>query len=111
MNVDLPAPFGPSIAVCSPLRIVSLSDSRTRTPSSTTLASRNSISGALAGNMNPFAHRDWYWIMADADFDRVVVLVADAIRLRAIREASPFPYRVLYFTDSNLESALGTVAA
>lgn len=49
--------------------------------------------------------------MADADFDTIVVLIADPVRLRAIREASPFPYRVLYFTDSNLESALGSIRA
>ena len=41
----------------------------------------------------------------------IVVLIADAVRLRAIREASPFPYRVLYFTDSNLASALGSIRA
>ena len=43
--------------------------------------------------------------------DDIVVLIADAVRLRAIREVSPFPYRMLYFSDSNLASALGTIRA
>ena len=41
----------------------------------------------------------------------VVVLIADAVRLRAIREALPFPGRILYFNDSNLATALGTIRA
>ena len=41
----------------------------------------------------------------------VVVLIANAVRLRAIREASPFPYRMHYFNDSNLATALGTIRA
>ena len=43
--------------------------------------------------------------------DDIVVLIADAVRLRAIREVSPFPYRMLYFSDSNLASAIGTIRA
>jgi hypothetical protein len=43
--------------------------------------------------------------------DDIVVLIADAVRLRAIREVAPFPYRMLYFSDSNLASALGTIRA
>lgn len=38
-----------------------------------------------------------------------VVLIADALRLRAIRAESPFPYRMLYFTDSNLASAIESI--
>ena len=41
----------------------------------------------------------------------IVVLIADAVRLRAIREVAPFPYRLLYFSDTNLAAALGTIAA
>jgi len=41
----------------------------------------------------------------------VVVLISNAVRLRAIREASPFPGRILYFNDSNLATALGTIRA
>src|ERR1043166_3006613 len=44
-SVDLPAPFGPKIAVCWPSGIVSVSRSRTRASPSTTLASRSSTSG------------------------------------------------------------------
>jgi hypothetical protein len=40
----------------------------------------------------------------------VVVLIASAVRLRAIREAAVFPYRVVPFTDSDLSSALGSIA-
>src|SRR5712692_5067229 len=39
----------------------------------------------------------------------LAVVVADAIRLRAIRYASPFSCRVLYFTDSNLVSAFESI--
>src|SRR5712692_3503288 len=41
----------------------------------------------------------------------LAVVVADAIRLRAIRYASPFSCRVLYFTDSNLVSAFESIRA
>jgi len=50
-------------------------------------------------------------LTANAVATDVVVLIADAARLRAIRETSPFPYRMLYFSDSNLASALGTIRA
>ena len=42
---------------------------------------------------------------------RLVVLIANAVRLKAIRDAKPFPQRILYFNDSNLESALGSIRA
>ena len=41
----------------------------------------------------------------------IVVLIADAVRLRAIREAAPFPQSILYFSDANLASAIGTIRA
>ena len=50
-------------------------------------------------------------IMTDLGPETIVVLIADAVRLRAIRDAAPFPYHLLYFTDSNLESALGSIRA
>ena len=40
----------------------------------------------------------------------LVVVVADALRLRAIRLAEHFKGRVLYFTDSNLASAFESIA-
>ena len=43
--------------------------------------------------------------------NRLVVLIANAVRLRAIRDARPFPQRILYFSDSNLESAFGSIRA
>src|ERR1700730_14294713 len=51
------------------------------------------------------------WLILNTVAPHPHVLIADAVRLRAIREAAPFPYRMLYFTDSNLASALGTVRA
>jgi hypothetical protein len=41
----------------------------------------------------------------------LVVVVADALRLRAIRLAAQFRGRVLYFTDSNLASAFESIRA
>lgn len=41
----------------------------------------------------------------------LVVVVADAFRLRAIRLSGQLPGRVLYFSDSNLASALETIRA
>ena len=51
------------------------------------------------------------WLISCTVSTDIVVLIADAVRLRAIRAVSPFPYRMLYFSDSNLESALGTIGA
>ena len=51
------------------------------------------------------------WLISNTLATDIVVLIADAVRLRAIRAVSPFPYRMLYFSDSNLESALGTIGA
>src|SRR6185436_16928329 len=48
MKVDLPAPLGPRIAVCSPAAMRSVRRSRMRAPPSTTLASCNSSSGSVA---------------------------------------------------------------
>src|SRR5262252_6422412 len=47
-SVDLPAPLGPSTAVCSPAGMVRVSRSSTRAPPRTTVASRSSTSGAVA---------------------------------------------------------------
>lgn len=41
----------------------------------------------------------------------LAVIVADALRLRAIRLAAHFKTRVLYFTDSNLASAFESIRA
>jgi hypothetical protein len=41
----------------------------------------------------------------------VVVLIADPLRLRAIRAEPPFPDRVLYFSSANLASALESIRA
>ena len=51
------------------------------------------------------------WLTSHTMVTDVVVLIADAVRLRAIREALPFPGRILYFNDSNLATALGTIRA
>ena len=51
------------------------------------------------------------WLNVNTVATEIVVLIADAVRLRAVRETSPFPYRMLYFSDSNLASALGTIRA
>lgn len=39
----------------------------------------------------------------------IAIIIADAVRLRAIRQESPFSCRVLYFTDSNLVSAFESI--
>ena len=36
----------------------------------------------------------------------IAIVIADAVRLRAIRQESPLSGRVLYFSDSNLITAL-----
>lgn len=41
----------------------------------------------------------------------LAIVIADAIRLRDIRNASPFTSRVLYFSDSNLVSAFESIRA
>jgi hypothetical protein len=41
----------------------------------------------------------------------IAIIIADAVRLRAIRQESPLSGRVLYFSDSNLISALESVRA
>lgn len=41
----------------------------------------------------------------------LAVVIADAVRLRAIRYAGHFKCRVLYFTDSNLASAFESIRA
>lgn len=41
----------------------------------------------------------------------LAVVIADAVRLRAIRYASHFKCRALYFTDSNLASAFESIRA
>ncbi|OLC78800.1 MAG: hypothetical protein AUH72_15360 [Acidobacteria bacterium 13_1_40CM_4_65_8] len=41
----------------------------------------------------------------------IAIVIADAVRLREIRQDSPFSCRVLHFTDSNLVSALESIRA
>ncbi len=41
----------------------------------------------------------------------IAIVIADAVRLREIRQESPFSCRVLHFTDSNLVSALESIRA
>jgi len=41
----------------------------------------------------------------------IAIVIADAVRLRAIRQESPLSGRVLYFSDSNLISALESIRA
>ena len=41
----------------------------------------------------------------------IAIIIADAVRLRAIRQESPLSGRVLYFSDSNLISALESIRA
>src|SRR5216117_1392798 len=41
----------------------------------------------------------------------IAIVITDAVRLRAIRQESPLSGRVLYFSDSNLISALESIRA
>ena len=41
----------------------------------------------------------------------IAIVIADAVRLRAIRQESPFSGRVLYFSDSNLLPAFESIRA
>src|SRR5262245_31913049 len=91
MNVDLPAPFGPRIAVCSPSGILIVRPSSTRAPPRMTVASASSRKWVLDS-----------WAMPPA----VSVLVADSSRMTAVGGSIQLPGRVLRFVSNNLPATL-----